>query len=576
VNVLAGDMSLVGPRPLTPHEAAAVTPQHGARWDARPGLVSLHAIRDRARLAHAAEGDTDCEYIYRQSITSDAGLLARALPAALLPAPDRVTPDTLVFFGVRVANITMEDAVAWIIEQAADRRQTSIAFVNPDCLNISYTDRAYQRALQSFTRVLPDGVGLNLACQMMGTSLKANVNGTDLFPHLCDAARAAGLSLFLLGGKPGIAAAAAATMVARYPGLTIAGTHDGFFTAEDEPSVIATINASGASILLAGFGAPRQELWLARHAAALEPPVRLGVGGLFDYFSGRIPRAPAWMRESGLEWMWRLGQEPSRLWRRYLIGGPIFLARVWRDTRRQPQPDDAWRDALLQRFNTNGPLTYWRRQQWRIKCQMWTAVVAAALGLKRLIDIVGGLLLLITLSPVLILVAAAVRADSKGPVFFRQTRVGRWGRTFPMIKFRSMHVDAEARKAALSAANEMAGGVTFKMKNDPRITRVGRFIRKASIDELPQLWNVIVGQMSLVGPRPPVPSEVARYSPEERRRLDGVPGITCLWQVSGRSTIPFPEQVRLDVRYLESQSIWLDLQLLIKTIPAVLFGRGAY
>jgi lipopolysaccharide/colanic/teichoic acid biosynthesis glycosyltransferase len=124
--------------------------------------------------------------------------------------------------------------------------------------------------------------------------------------------------------------------------------------------------------------------------------------------------------------------------------------------------------------------------------------------------------------------------------------------------------------------NEMDGGVLFKMKHDPRVTRVGRFIRKASIDELPQLWNVLVGDMSLVGPRPPVPSEVDQYSLSDRRRLDVVPGITCIWQVSGRSDIPFPEQVELDVQYIDSQSLLTDLKILLNTIPAVLLGKGAY
>jgi lipopolysaccharide/colanic/teichoic acid biosynthesis glycosyltransferase len=145
-----------------------------------------------------------------------------------------------------------------------------------------------------------------------------------------------------------------------------------------------------------------------------------------------------------------------------------------------------------------------------------------------------------------------------------------------MYKFRSMYIDAEARKAALAKNNEMDGGVIFKMKHDPRITRVGRYIRRASIDELPQLWNVLKGDMSLVGPRPPVPSEVSQYTLSDRRRLEAKPGITCVWQVSGRSDIPFEQQVELDFAYIESQSLWMDIKLLLKTIPAVLLGRGAY
>jgi lipopolysaccharide/colanic/teichoic acid biosynthesis glycosyltransferase len=145
-----------------------------------------------------------------------------------------------------------------------------------------------------------------------------------------------------------------------------------------------------------------------------------------------------------------------------------------------------------------------------------------------------------------------------------------------MWKFRSMFIDAEERKAALEAQNEMQGGVLFKMKDDPRITRVGRTIRRLSIDELPQLWNVLKGDMSLVGPRPALPLEVSQYSLEERDRLAAKPGITCTWQVSGRSDIPFDEQVVLDIDYIREQSVKNDLKLLVKTVPAVITGRGAY
>ncbi len=134
----------------------------------------------------------------------------------------------------------------------------------------------------------------------------------------------------------------------------------------------------------------------------------------------------------------------------------------------------------------------------------------------------------------------------------------------------------ETRLQTLALHNDMAGGVIFKMKNDPRITGIGRLIRRASIDELPQLWNVLIGEMSLVGPRPPLPSEVDQYALADRQRLHVKPGITCIWQVSGRSDIPFERQVELDIDYLYSQSIWVDLELLVKTIPAVLFGKGAY
>lgn len=197
-------------------------------------------------------------------------------------------------------------------------------------------------------------------------------------------------------------------------------------------------------------------------------------------------------------------------------------------------------------------------------------------GSKRTLDRVAAGAGLVALSPLFAALAVAIKLESEGPVLFSQTRIGQGGAPFRCWKFRSMYIDAEARKAELMAQNEMQGGTTFKMKRDPRITRIGRFIRKASIDELPQLWNVFIGDMSLVGPRPPVPAEVATYTAFEKQRLMVKPGITCIWQVSGRSDIPFAQQVRLDIDYIIQRSMKLDVSLLLRTIPAVLFARGAY
>lgn len=196
--------------------------------------------------------------------------------------------------------------------------------------------------------------------------------------------------------------------------------------------------------------------------------------------------------------------------------------------------------------------------------------------LKRCIDRVGAGVGMLLLSPFFALVALLIKLESPGPVLFSQTRIGLGGQPFRCWKLRSMYIDAEQRKQELLEQNEMEGGTTFKMKQDPRVTRVGRFIRKASIDELPQLWNVFIGDMSLVGPRPPVPREVAQYTARERLRLFVKPGITCIWQVSGRSDIPFPEQVLLDIEYMQKRSLWTDIKLLLRTLPAVLLARGAY
>ncbi|WP_412747027.1 sugar transferase [Krasilnikovia sp. MM14-A1004] len=194
---------------------------------------------------------------------------------------------------------------------------------------------------------------------------------------------------------------------------------------------------------------------------------------------------------------------------------------------------------------------------------------------KDLVDRFGAVLLLVLFGPLLLAVALAVRLTSRGPVLFRQVRVGRDGRLFRIFKFRSMYVDAEARLADLKHLNEH-DGVLFKIRDDPRVTRVGWWLRRLSLDELPQLLNVLAGQMSLVGPRPPLPLEVAAYADDVRRRLAVKPGMTGLWQVSGRSDLPWEEAVRLDLRYVENWSLSLDLVILLRTMTAVLRSSGAY
>jgi len=212
----------------------------------------------------------------------------------------------------------------------------------------------------------------------------------------------------------------------------------------------------------------------------------------------------------------------------------------------------------------------------RLKTMGWRSSSSASRLLKRSIDIAASAVLLVLLLPLFLVVAAAIKLESRGPVLFRQTRIGQSGRSFTMWKFRSMQVDADAQKQRLVESHKQPGGVRFKLQFDPRITRVGRFLRRTSIDELPQLWNVLTGSMSLVGPRPPLPDEVNRYSQEERKRLAAKPGITCTWQVSGRADIPFEQQVELDVQYIAFQSLVLDLRILAKTMPAVLSANGAY
>jgi len=202
--------------------------------------------------------------------------------------------------------------------------------------------------------------------------------------------------------------------------------------------------------------------------------------------------------------------------------------------------------------------------------------VGATDALKRLLDIVLAGTMLVCLAPLFTLITFAIKLTDRGPVLFWQERVGKWGRTFWMPKFRSMVVDAEILKERLAEQSDHGDSIRFKMRRDPRITTVGRILRRLSLDELPQLWNVLRGDLTLVGPRPPVPSEVACYTLAERRRLDVTPGLTCIWQVSGRADIAFPQQVQMDLDYIRRRTFSLDLKLIALTVPAVFSGRGAY
>lgn len=220
-----------------------------------------------------------------------------------------------------------------------------------------------------------------------------------------------------------------------------------------------------------------------------------------------------------------------------------------------------------------------RIARWLATCKRldWHIKVRSLQAIKRTLDILVVVPALLLLVPLFLVVAICIKSHDGGPVLYWQRRVGRRGQPFDFPKFRSMCVDSDALRAQIAAMNQHgADGVTFKMKRDPRITPIGRFIRRFSIDELPQLWCVLTGHMTLVGPRPPLPNEVARYSLRDRERLSVVPGLTCFWQVNGRSEIPFAQQVEMDIAYIQKRSLWTDLKTLLKTIPAVLFGRGAY
>ncbi|MEH6722320.1 MAG: WecB/TagA/CpsF family glycosyltransferase, partial [Qipengyuania sp.] len=256
-----------------------------------------------------------------------SALRTAAYPLTIGQSPKRPVADfrKIDLFGLKLSSAAPEYTASHIVEQAGANQRLTINFINAHCVNLARRDAGYRHSLGASDMLLPDGIGVEIAARMCGAEKPENLNGTDLFPLICARAAAEGTGLFMLGGLPGVADAAAAWACGQWPSLRIRGTHDGYFDAADENALIERINASGAGILFVGFGAPLQEDWIARNRHRLQVPVVMGVGGLFDYYSGRIPRAPKAVRALRSEWIWRLAMEPRRMANRYLVGNASFL-----------------------------------------------------------------------------------------------------------------------------------------------------------------------------------------------------------------------------------------------------------
>ncbi len=241
-------------------------------------------------------------------------------------------------FEIEIANITMQQALKSIADKIAMKEKSAMYFVNADCLNKAWQNEQYQKILQSTDLIFADGSGIRYAARILQKTIIDNVNGTDMLPLLCKQAAEKRHSLFLLGAKPGIAKKMKENLQMKYPDLKILGTQHGYFDREKEnEKIIKKINSLQPDILLVAFGAPAQEKWIAQNFSRLNPFVMMGVGGLFDFYSGNIPRAPLWMRKAGIEWIFRLLQEPKRMWKRYILGNPLFLLRIfyWKKMKRK-------------------------------------------------------------------------------------------------------------------------------------------------------------------------------------------------------------------------------------------------
>jgi N-acetylglucosaminyldiphosphoundecaprenol N-acetyl-beta-D-mannosaminyltransferase len=327
-NILKGDMSFVGPRATSPGDLSPRERAARRRYEVRPGLVCLWWVRRRANIAYEGEAETDGEYVETRSVRGDLGIALRAIPAALYGEGGAAAPGRITLLGVPIDNLTMSEAVEAIVRRLEEAGPFQVCFVNADCVNIACRDPDYLRVLRGAGLTLADGIGLKLAGKLLGLDIRQNVNGTDLFPRLCGALSGTGRGVFLLGGRPGVAEGVRGWLAEHYPGVTVSGVHHGYFPPEEEGEVVRRIARSGAAVLLVALGAPRQDRWIHQHLERTEVRVGIGVGGLFDFYSGRIPRAPLWMREVGLEWFYRFCQEPGRMWKRYFVGNAVFLSRV--------------------------------------------------------------------------------------------------------------------------------------------------------------------------------------------------------------------------------------------------------
>ena len=533
----------------------------------KAGFFSLWFVRQNSKMTNTTEEQCNKEYFQKVSIKEDIKILLKSFIVLIYSSQNNHFKNKIKLLDVVFDNLPIQNIINKINTTIQKNEKKSIFFVNADCLNKAYEDSEYKDILSKADIVLPDGSGINIGCNMINNPLKENLNGTDLLPHICKLSQKKGFKIYLLGAKEDTAKQMKKNLIKKYPQLQIVGTHHGYLnTKKLTNKVIKDINQKQTDILFVAMGVPNQEFFIDKYKDKLDTKVILGVGGLFDFYSNNTKRAPLFLREIGFEWIYRMIQEPQRMWKRYIIGNPKFLYRVYRYKKQQKH------NILLDNYLN----TYNKKTDFKIRNFLWKITLISKCSIKRVIDIIASIILLIVFMPIFLIVASIIRFESKGAVLFAQTRVGLKGKLFKMYKFRSMVQNAEELKQNLMQNNESKDGVIFKLKDDPRVTKFGKFIRKTSIDELPQLYNVLKGDMSLVGPRPPVLSEVIQYNLDDKKRLDAKPGITCIWQVSGRSKIPFKQQVQMDKEYIKDQSFIKDITLLFKTIPAVLFSKGSY
>lgn len=333
LHYLKGNLDLTGPRAIEFREAKKMNKQEQARFDIAPGIISPYQVKKTSGIAHA------CEQAVASQFTENAStgkrlmlILVWCLQKALgVDSASLTTPEQFSLFGVRITNSKMQTAINSIMNSinAPVKETATFAFVNADCANHYYDDKEYRSILNGFSGVFPDGIGVKIAARHQGVALKENVNGTDMFPLLCDQLNAQKKRVFLLGASKEVIEKTAQRLAKEYPLITIAGYMDGFHYNKQPEELCQHINKTNTDLLFVAMGAPRQEQWINNNLDRLNVKAAIGVGGLFDFYSEQVSRAPEWLRELSMEWVWRLAAQPLDKGKRYLIGNPLFLMHVF-------------------------------------------------------------------------------------------------------------------------------------------------------------------------------------------------------------------------------------------------------
>ncbi|NND82667.1 MAG: WecB/TagA/CpsF family glycosyltransferase, partial [Gammaproteobacteria bacterium] len=337
LHYVKGNFDLVGPAPLK-FNISRLSPQTRQRLQVSPGIIHPYAVKRASGIAHKTEAEVSHDFACEATAGRRIQLLCTHLLQRAL-GTGKVTlsqPRLFNLFGVQLANVSMQGAIDNIISALGERdgRQHHYAFVNADCANQYYGDDQYKTLLNNCEHVFADGIGVKIAARWQGVELAENVNGTDMFPLLCERLQETGDRLYLLGAEQSVLEKLVKNLHSAYPSLNIGGYCDGFSHQDNPQQLIEKINRSHADLLLVAMGAPRQEHWIAANMPALNAKAAIGVGGLFDFYSGEVSRAPQWLRELSMEWVWRLLMQPLDKGKRYLIGNPLFLFRAFTASRR--------------------------------------------------------------------------------------------------------------------------------------------------------------------------------------------------------------------------------------------------